>query len=231
MREPGAVRHKLKQVSFRYLKRVLEDGLALVPKNCAHNRTFHHPVVAAGAPPAGVCVCPQQDGDLLCDPAWGGIERAQTCPLYEPLHAKEDLKQEYREFLAGSELAVIAKVYPDIAALMWILQEDSPGRDIEIGEDWEAVTPPPTTPAEVFPIQIHDRVVVLEQKADAEALQAFMADAERQRVALHLALKRLGEFKEAWKVKESRALPTPVIPTPAPRSAIYRLKAWFGWYA
>lgn len=135
MREPGAIRHKAKQVRFRHLKQLLEEALAQTPDNCLHNRKFHHPqIVVSGGPPVGVCVCPAQDGDVLCDKAWGGTERARVCPLFEPTTTKEEVKQEYRDFLATADLARIANTYPDLAALMWVLQEEEADREVDFTE-------------------------------------------------------------------------------------------------
>ena len=36
---------------------------------------------------------------------------------------RQKIKAEYRDFFASSPIHVIAKDYPDVAALMWVLQE------------------------------------------------------------------------------------------------------------
>lgn len=53
----------------------------------------------------------------------GGFEQARQCPLWEAQFSKEDLKAKFEEFLAQGRGAV-ATLYPDAAALMWVLEDD-----------------------------------------------------------------------------------------------------------
>jgi hypothetical protein len=181
MRESRAIRQKVKQVRFRHLKQLLEEGLALTPDTCTHNRKFHHPgVVASNGPVVGICVCPAQDGDMLCDKAWGGVERAQTCPFYEPAATKEEIKQEFHDFLATADLAVIAKAYPDMAALMWALQEEAPNRVVDLGEsDFEGPTPEPPVDR-LFPVKHKDQTFLLTSQEQADQITMALAEAEAE---------------------------------------------------
>lgn len=147
MKTEGAIRYKIKQARYRHLKRLIEQGLAQSPENCAHNRMFHSPATAAaGQPPVGVCVCPGQNGDLLCDAAWGGVDRARSCPLFQASTTKEQIKAEFTEFLSTSELPIIAREYPDLAALMWVVDDAEPVGDVDVPPEPEVpttVTAPP----------------------------------------------------------------------------------------
>lgn len=224
MREFGAVKHKLKQVRFRHLKRLIEDGLSLTPKNCAHNRMFHHPnVTAHGGPPVGICVCPAQEGDVLCDVAWGGEERARMCPLFESAGNKDSIKQEFNEFLATADLAVIAKEYPDLAALMWVLQEEIPNREIDLGEsDFEVVASQTVAPVFVS-VTYRDHTYEFATIDQAEQFKQAMREAEGALTqAAHLRT-------EAVVLRADRLrTPVPVLPVQvaSPTSDAPRWKVW-----
>jgi hypothetical protein len=60
------------------------------------------------------------------------LEQASRCLDFEKMHSKESVRKDFEEFLATSELAMIAAKYPDIVALMWVL--DMVGADI-VGMD------------------------------------------------------------------------------------------------
>ena len=57
---------------------------------------------------------------------FGGIQDAY-CTLFEPNKDKEELKAEFKEFLATGSLGQIAKKHPDLAALLWVLDDEAPG--------------------------------------------------------------------------------------------------------
>ena len=76
MRSRGDIKQKLKQASFRHLKRTLRQSLP-----------------------------PNED--------WDPDEIAA-------------IKAEFREFMAAAPVHEIARNYPDVAALMWVLSEDDP---------------------------------------------------------------------------------------------------------
>jgi hypothetical protein len=47
---------------------------------------------------------------------------AKGCPLWEPLKSKADLKREFYATIQGDR-GVLASEYPDVAALMWVLDD------------------------------------------------------------------------------------------------------------
>lgn len=131
MKSEGALRHKLKQVRFRHLKKRVADRLRPRPENCIHNRLLKHPLVDD---PVGSCIHPdQEEHHNLCDREWGGCEKAKACKLFETAQSKDEVKDEFREGLEASSFAEIAYIYPDMAALMWVLDEEG------VEEDWEGM--------------------------------------------------------------------------------------------
>jgi len=139
VKEEGAIRHKLKQVRFRHLKKRMGAVLKPTPGACLHNRPFKHPL-SKGAP-VGTCIHPEQEtGSNLCDPTWEGCAKAKHCTLFTPRVSKGEAKAEFKESLAKMGFAEIAFRYPDMAALMWVLgQEEAAGDD-----DWEGAGELPT---------------------------------------------------------------------------------------
>jgi prefoldin subunit 5 len=129
----GAIRHQLKQIRFRYLKKLIEEALAAEPGNCIHHRTVHPPLLHQ---PIDVCFFPEPIcEDLICS-----FPRAQTCPHFETQTTKEEIKADFKDFLSTATLAQIAARYPDLAALLWVLYDEAPNREakIDAAEDWDA---------------------------------------------------------------------------------------------
>lgn len=132
MKTAGAIRHQLKQIRFRHLKKLIEEGLATDSANCIHHRTVHPPLHHE---PIGICFLPEPiSEDLVCGPL-----RAHSCPYFDTQTTKEEIKADFKDFLATATLAQIAAEYPDMAALLWVLQDEAPNRDVEIDatEDWD----------------------------------------------------------------------------------------------
>jgi len=123
VKSEGAIRHKIKQVRFRYLKRSIEEGLDRRPHNCRHN------AIMDGAGDAAVRLClAQVDAQArtitVCDERFGGCERAAACPLFTPTHTKEGLKANFYRDLEAMSFPEIAYNYPDMAALLWVLADE-----------------------------------------------------------------------------------------------------------
>ena len=132
MKSGGAIHHKLKQVQFRHLKRLLDTELRPAPCNCKFNGAFRHP---NSPEPVGVCLYGAQEastwGGVVCDEKWGGVEQAKECPYFTACRDRDDIKAEFKAFLK-SDIAEIAVVYPDVAALQWVL-----GEDVAFDDDWD----------------------------------------------------------------------------------------------
>jgi hypothetical protein len=103
-----------------------------------------------------------------CDERYGGDARAAKCPYFACARTKDTLRDGFDGFLDGASLPEIAERYPDMAALMWVLEEDvpppAPLDDEELSEDSSA--PPvelpapeePTPPVPVSPDPTPDSV-------------------------------------------------------------------------
>ena len=88
-----------------------------------------------------------ENGSFLpCDEAFGGLEQAHHCPDFNCSNTKESVQEDFRKFLHTSPVGVIASQYPDIAALMWILNEEGPA--VTISDPDPAPVPPPPPPLE-----------------------------------------------------------------------------------
>ena len=124
MKTEGAVRHKLKQVRFRYLKQCIEAALERRPENCTHNGATEG-VVASDT----VRVCFAQIDVpgrkvVLCDERFGGCARAEACPSFTSRHDKANVKEEFYAELEGLSFPEIAYNYPDMAALLWVIADE-----------------------------------------------------------------------------------------------------------
>ena len=131
MKSIGTIKHKLKQVRFRYMKHRIEASLCTVPENCAHNDVFTYPRL--GTTPVRVCGnplvrLPDGGGFALCDSAWE--DRAPTCPHFLPRTTKDEVKAAFDTELHAMTLADVAREYPDMAALVWVLGDDPVVEDV-----------------------------------------------------------------------------------------------------
>lgn len=122
MRDEGQVRQKLKQVLYRHLQKRLRDVFRRRPHTCFHNRTYR----VQGEVEIGVCTF-QIEGKprlVVCDPrVLQGIEQAKACPWWTALRGKETVKAAFRDILETTDRGRIAAEFPDVAALLWVLDD------------------------------------------------------------------------------------------------------------
>jgi hypothetical protein len=123
MKSEAAVRRKLKQVLFRHLKQDLERNFQKLPHMCGLNGKPQGP----GLP--RMCLLganlPGTWQGQVCDASVdGGKEQARTCPYWKPLRTKEEIKDEFKALVAKNRAAVASR-FPDAAALLWVLDEDT----------------------------------------------------------------------------------------------------------
>lgn len=147
MQSPGAIRQKLKQVKWRYLKKLLTAKLAQRPPNCIHNGQLDIPENGAAAQ-AGVHICTLKldDGSWnggVCDEGHGGLQRAQQCPHFQARHSKDAIKDEFNRFFETANYGEIAYLYPMAAALIWVLDGE-----VDEQDDEESEEVPPEEPSE-----------------------------------------------------------------------------------
>ena len=129
MKSKGQIIHKVKQVRFRYLKKFIDKCLSQTSSNCLHNR----PTLIAQSDVDKVCLC----GFQMEEKGWVGKvcdkrlnpELAKGCSIFEPLKSKEELKSEFNSSLEVLPIPVLASKFPDLAALLWVLEEDVEEKD------------------------------------------------------------------------------------------------------
>ena len=123
MKSEGAIRHKLKQVRFRYLKKRIEESLDKRPENCTNNGVLDMGM----ASPIRACFAqmdiPGRHG-IVCDERFGGCARAEACNQFAGRHDKVEVKGAFYAELEGMSFPEIAYSYPDMAALLWVLADE-----------------------------------------------------------------------------------------------------------
>lgn len=146
MRPRSQVRQQLRQVTFRHLQKQLRDNFKQKPSTCKHNREI---LLNDGS--VRVCGHLNPEGHprhVVCDARVAGCkEMARSCPLWAPLKTKEEIKETFG-LLLQSDRGEIAAKYPDIAALLWVLdsEEDVPSsEDLARVEPEEGVSLPPSS--------------------------------------------------------------------------------------
>lgn len=138
MRSQTQIRQQLKQVTFRHLKKQLRELFKQRPDTCLHNREV------LLDEDSHVNLCGVLDGhgrprDVPCDSRIPGCDSmARECPLWDPLRTKAEVKAEFHDLVQSGDRGLIASEYPDIAALMWVLDDptDTPSvEEVEEGLD------------------------------------------------------------------------------------------------
>jgi len=165
----GSIRHKFKQAAFRHLKVRLANELSERPSNCVHHSVRYMP---SGAP-VGLCRCSE-----MSDDDWPGVcddrltpEQPEKCGHFDTSRTKDEIKDDFREFLATAQLYAIASKYPDLAPFLWVLGEDAPGREVEVG-DWE--------PNDEVRVEIYGHILTAEDAATAKRAILAVSDVERE---------------------------------------------------
>ncbi len=119
MKKEGSIKHKLKQVKFRKLEKAVRNSLSKKPCNCQHSGLVRGP---SGDELFYVCLLDSDKPKL-----WEGTICDQSvppnCPFFKAEKTKEDIEQEIEELLNSGDMGKIASLYPDIAALLWVLDE------------------------------------------------------------------------------------------------------------
>lgn len=129
------IKQKLKQIKFRHLKRYLSANLTEDSRNCVHNERV---VGKKGE----VCVCGYEGSNhysQICDYNYNK-KLAKECGLFCPKKSKDELKAEFFTFIDESSRGAVAKEFPDVTALLWVLDlfEDKHS-DIELEEHYNEI--------------------------------------------------------------------------------------------
>jgi len=123
VRDESTIRQKFKQVCYRHLKKLLKDNFRKQPHTCKFNK-----MVPVGGDPSrqvGFCNHPDVKGRPICDMRVEGCpENARECPLWEARQEKARIKGAFYDLVNSKARGPVASEYPDIAALLWVL--DSP---------------------------------------------------------------------------------------------------------
>ena len=144
MKTDGQIKQKIKQVVYRHRKAFVRHGLARHPENCVYNERVTLPVHMSNRATLHVCGYCSEEGvpnNVVCDASMGGDRQAADCPFFEASKTAKALKEEFNENLgidggAPREIGYIAKEYPDVAALLWVIGPGS-GANVEEPEDEE----------------------------------------------------------------------------------------------
>ena len=136
MKSENQIKQKLKQVIYRHRKSHVERGLSRRPENCSHNHAVRLPAHTGNRAVIHVCgYCPEGSllpNDVVCDSTMAGDVQARECPYFKGRQTPDSLKEEFTGKLGldGTvvQIGVIAKEYPDVAALMWAL---GPGKNVD----------------------------------------------------------------------------------------------------
>lgn len=172
MKSEGQIKQKVKQVIFRHRKAYMKRGLSKRPENCIHNHRVTLPVHMANRASLGVCGYCGEDGpnNVVCDSTMGGDKQAAECPYFQERSSAEDLKEEFNRKLGLDgekpvEIGYIAKEYPDVAALLWVM---GPGKTVN------REVPPPESKSNILaffgdedePDHVPERPLVEEEEED-----------------------------------------------------------------
>jgi len=135
MKSASAVKHQLQQVIFRYIKKQLRDNFRMDPETCVYNKRVVIGQPSKIAPQAvGVCYYEKDESGprfVICDSLVAGCQdQARSCPMWKARFTKEAIKRNFRNLLQGDK-GLIAVNFPDIAALLWVLDTDEDATSLD----------------------------------------------------------------------------------------------------
>ena len=128
MRAEGQIKQQLKQVTYRHLQKRLRENFRQRPDTCGHNVE----VMLDGSTGASVGLCGVMSVEgvrrnVPCDARIAGCsEMARECPLFIPLQTRDEVKSEFYAIIQSGDRGVIASHFPDVAAMLWVLDVDPP---------------------------------------------------------------------------------------------------------
>jgi len=172
VKNEGAIRQKIKQITTRHLHKILDRNLRERPENCQFNET------RKGEGTLGVQVCGYRDTPYgqLCDRRFGGVEVAKTCGYFSSHLSKQEMKDRFQHWLTTASMGEIAAKFPDIAALMWMLDDPNGQRNIELEiPEEESVDRPAVASATTEDMMVSSEVE-LEQAQQTVVEQATQID-------------------------------------------------------
>lgn len=185
MKSEGSIRHKAKQVRYRYLKKELEDSLSPCASHCVHNRRLLLP----DGEEVGVCGFSWKKGEWpgICDEQYHDYSTDYPgtscgCPHFQIGSTKDEVKESFNTWLEDATIPEIAARYPDLAALLWVL-----------GEESESSLEGPDPFVETFPVSLGSTEVHLVSEQDREVLADFLVDTCQKCLTLQEVVRDLKE--------------------------------------
>jgi len=122
MKTEVQIRRKLKQSAFRHLKKRLEANFRRLPERCRYNFPTTYPNGRTGV---RVCCAPLLSlKGVVCDSEMDP-NVANDCGSWGPLRKKEAIREEFVALLRGDRDQIAAQGMPDVAALMWVLDQEN----------------------------------------------------------------------------------------------------------
>jgi hypothetical protein len=119
MKSEGQVKQQLKQIIFRHIQRILRNNFKRCSQTCIFNRQVDSQGLGKNGL-IGVCNHETRNAIVLCDSSIVFCRDVPlNCELWLPKD-KEVVRRDFKEMLKGDR-GLIASNYPDIAALMWVL--------------------------------------------------------------------------------------------------------------
>jgi len=70
-----------------------------------------------------ICKCPDLES-RICDARLEDKDAATTCPYFSLRHDKDKIKESLKEHFKGRTVSEIAIRFPDVASLLWVLEDD-----------------------------------------------------------------------------------------------------------
>lgn len=207
MKSPGQTYQKMKQARFRHVKREIENLLKQTSRNCTQNTQARSTTGSIG-----ICKLDCQ----TCDPQVQ--DRSETCGKFTQTHGREDVKKSLQDFFSLRTIPEIAVRYPDVAALLWVLDgEELEGEELPGGREdyfpgsvlagtyfgmkvWLDSEEEATNFTSSIQNMITLQEITLTQRGEIESLRGDLAKASEQSQSLQEESQKL---KDAFGMSES----------------------------
>ena len=116
MKTKKEIESKIQSLIQKELNKLYDEKLCNNFQNCKHN--YKHKISGVQGR-VGFCNNPcQEKKNFVCS----DNETSQSCPLFENKQTKEDVKKYFYDCLADPAKA--GKMFPKLAVLIWVIQED-----------------------------------------------------------------------------------------------------------
>jgi len=129
MKTDGEIKQRLKQIRFRTIKKEIENLLKRTASNCRFNYLLkpqgQDTTQLCDMLEGGVYICKCPDYNThICDTRFSQEDPAVKCPYFDTRHNKDLIKQSLSGFFDNAPVEEILVRFPQIATLLWVLQED-----------------------------------------------------------------------------------------------------------